>query len=279
MHCFLIDFSIISHLSHFVDTSCESSTVKSHRYWVNEIAMWDERSEISVKHQWRCRMSHSTSRQCILVFIATLRRKVLASQCIFQSILDTCCHIDATSHEKRNQNVEALKISMSSSYKSILFFVESCRIIEDQFVRFCSFRISVWSSSSEFTQQWQSLTSFNRLRIYRIEEACIEASELVVGGACIKASESTSLMKLQNSSLRKLQNSSLRELARKLQTLHRWESFRTRRWESLHDSFELIRISALDRTHRRMLWRSVEKYNLHRKMIKNSVDRNWRKKN
>ena len=80
MHCFLIDFSIISHLSHFVDTSCESSTAKLHRYWINEIAMWDERSEISVKHRWRCRMNHITSRQCTLDFIAMLRSRVLVLQ-------------------------------------------------------------------------------------------------------------------------------------------------------------------------------------------------------
>ena len=42
---FLIDFSIISHFSHFVGTSCGFPTAKSHRYWTDEIAMWDERSE------------------------------------------------------------------------------------------------------------------------------------------------------------------------------------------------------------------------------------------
>ena len=46
---FLIDFSTISHFSHFVGTSCESSTVKSHRYWTDEIAMWNERSETSMR--------------------------------------------------------------------------------------------------------------------------------------------------------------------------------------------------------------------------------------
>ena len=105
-----LEFSIISRLSHFIDTSSESSTVKSHRYWVNEIATWDERFEISMKHRWRCRMNHNTNRQCTLVFIATLRSRVLASQCIFYSILDIRFHIDVSSHEKSYSECCTLQI-------------------------------------------------------------------------------------------------------------------------------------------------------------------------
>ena len=120
--------------------------------------------------------------------------RYLSYRCTFYSALDTCCHIDATPHEKRTQNVGALEISMSSSYKSALFSAEPCRIIEGQFVRFCTLRIGVWSSPSGSTssgelarklqdthrwgssrshfvggacwQQWQSPTCFNRSRIY-----------------------------------------------------------------------------------------------------------------
>ena len=66
---FLIDFSIISHLFHFVDTSSESSTVKSHRDSTNENAMWDERSETFVKS-----MSHRTSRQCVAFSLSSQRQ-------------------------------------------------------------------------------------------------------------------------------------------------------------------------------------------------------------
>ena len=70
----VLDFSTISRLSHFIGTSVGPPTVKSHRYWVNEIAIWDERSEISVEHQWRCRMSLSTSRQCVALSLSPLRQ-------------------------------------------------------------------------------------------------------------------------------------------------------------------------------------------------------------
>ena len=139
-----LDFSAISRLSHFIGTSFGPPTIKSHKYWANETVTWDGRSEISVRHRWRCRMGHSTSRQCTLASIAKLRSRVLAPQCIFQSILGICCHIDATSHEKRTQNVGALETSMHSSYTSILFFAEACRNTEGWFVRFCSLRIVVW---------------------------------------------------------------------------------------------------------------------------------------
>ena len=63
---------------------------------------------------------------------------------------------------------------------------------------------------------------------------------------------------LREFALEKLQNSSLKKFARKLQT-------------------ELVRI--LSRKHRRMLWKSVEKYSFRKKIIKKSIDIIWRKKN
>ena len=150
----------------------------------------------------------SMCRLVTLASIATLRRKVLAPQCIFQSILGICCHIDAASHEKFTQNIEALKTSMHSSYKSILFFVETCRNIEDWFVCFCSPRIDAWLDS----------------RNYLIEEACSEA----LGVTSLR--KSTSNDSHSHSSIDQ-ESIALRKLARKLQNLHRWESFRTRRSE------------------------------------------------
>ena len=65
---FFIDFLIISHLSHFIGTFSGPSTVKSHRYWVNEIAMWNERFETSVKS-----LNHSTSRQRVAIALSSSR--------------------------------------------------------------------------------------------------------------------------------------------------------------------------------------------------------------
>ena len=66
---FLIDFSIISHLFHFVDTSSEFSTVKSYRNSTNENAMWNEKSEIFVKS-----MNHRTNRQCVASSFSSQRQ-------------------------------------------------------------------------------------------------------------------------------------------------------------------------------------------------------------
>ena len=66
---FLIDFSVISHLSHFVGISSGPFTAKSHRYCVNEIAMWDKRSETFVGS-----MGHSTSRQCVAIALSPQRQ-------------------------------------------------------------------------------------------------------------------------------------------------------------------------------------------------------------
>ena len=88
-----------------------------------------------------------------------------------------------------------------------------------------------WGSSNWFAAM--TITRFNKSWIYRNEETCSKASD--------------------NASLRELQNSPL------------WKSFKHQdlhRWESLHGSFRLIKIAALGRRHRRMLWENVEKYNL-----------------
>ena len=184
----------------------------------------------------------SMCRFVTLVFIATLRRKVLASQCIFQSILDICCHNDATSHEKFTQNIETLKTSMHSSYKSILFFVESCRIIEDRFVRFCTLRVDAWSSCKSHLNKKVCCSNDNhshlsiRSRIYRIEKAC---SKALSNEICV-----------------------LRALARKFQNTHCWESFRTHRWENLHESFRICIVEkasefvALRKLQNSSLWES-----------------------
>ena len=124
---------------------------------------------------------HESSTCCdsILVFTIIFKRRVFASQCIFSSILDICCHIDASFHEKAlfcstNLNIETLKISMLSSHKSALFFVKTCRIIENRFVRFCNLRIDVWFN----LRHWKSLFESFKQRIAK------------------KASEITSLKKL-----------------------------------------------------------------------------------
>ena len=227
-----LDFSIISRLSHLIGTVFESSTVKSHRYWVNEIAMWDERSEISVRHQWRCRMNHCTSRQCVALSLSSSSQRsdekyLLQSVSFSQFQISVVLSMHHLMRRHFISSTHVSKTSMLSSYKSILFFVETYHLIEDRFVRFCSLRIDAWSDlrnylieeactkASEFRshfvervcwQQWQSLTCFNKSRIYSIERACT------------KASEYASLRKFQNSSLKKLKSASLRKLARKLRT-------------------------------------------------------------
>ena len=65
---FFIDFLIISHLFHFIDTFSESSTVKSHKYWVNEIAMWNEKFETFVKS-----LNHNTNRQRVAIAFSSSR--------------------------------------------------------------------------------------------------------------------------------------------------------------------------------------------------------------
>ena len=66
---FFIDFSIIFHFFHFVDIFSEFSTVKSHRYCVNEIAMWNKKFETFVKS-----MNHNTSRQCVAITFSSQRQ-------------------------------------------------------------------------------------------------------------------------------------------------------------------------------------------------------------
>ena len=66
---FFIDFSIIFHFFHFVDTFFEFFTIKSYRDSINENAMWNEKSEISVKS-----MNHKTSRQCVAFSFSSQRQ-------------------------------------------------------------------------------------------------------------------------------------------------------------------------------------------------------------
>ena len=66
-----------------------------------------------------------------------------------------------------------------------------------------------------------------------------------------------------------------------LRKSRRWKSFKTRIVERVctktSNQTELVRI--LSRRHRRMLWKSVEKYSFRKKIIKKSIDIIWRKKN
>ena len=80
---FLIDFSVIFHLSHFVDTFSELFTVKSHRDSINENAMWDEESEISVGS-----MSHRTSRQCV-AFSFSPQRQYSGERYLFHDVFSS----------------------------------------------------------------------------------------------------------------------------------------------------------------------------------------------
>ena len=119
---------IISHFFHFIDTSFESSTVKSHRYWVNEIAIWDERFETSVRRQWRNYSWLTVRVDNVLRFHSRLstilRRKILASWCILYSIVDIRFHIDVLSHEdahsERRNSSNIRSIARSYVLKSIL---------------------------------------------------------------------------------------------------------------------------------------------------------------
>ena len=88
--------------------------------------------------------------------------------------------------------------------------------------------------------RWRSFNWFAAMTVTRFNKSWIYRSEKV----CSKVSNNASLKKFQNSSL--------------------WESFRHQnlhRWKSLHESFKLIKIIVLNKKHRRMLWKSVEKYN------------------
>ena len=152
----------------------------------------------------------SMCRLVTLASIATLRRKVLAPQCIFQSILGICCHIDAAPHEKPTQNIGALETSMHSPYKSALFSAETYHLIEGRLVRFCSLRIGVWPNP----RHRGSLFGSSR--------------QYIAGGALGCASLGEPQEPASNDSHPHLSigqgSTALGKLARKLQNLHRWGS-------------------------------------------------------
>ena len=167
LSCFflIIDFSIISHSSHFVGTSCEFSIVKSHRYCVNEIAMWNKRFETSVKS-----MNHSTNRQCVAIALSSqrqlLRHKIFVSWCIVYSILDINTHIDASSHEdayseRRNSSdvrSHVLQIDSTSYLKSI-----DHRISIRSFLQ-SSHRCMIWIELIALKEFARSNTSLKKLQ-------------------------------------------------------------------------------------------------------------------
>ena len=131
---------------------------------------------------------------CTLVNIALLRQKILALWCIFYSILDIRCSIDATSHEEANSESLILQSLDRTSYKSILRHIWSH---ESRFVRFCSLRIDVWSSSSESTSSRElarKLQAIHRWESYIVERARIyiagKARSYIVERACTKTSDS-----------------------------------------------------------------------------------------
>ena len=90
---FLIDFSIIFCLVHIIDIFNGFFTVKLHRYRIIDVAsniwkFWNS--------QW-CYQDYDVI--CILVNIALLKQKILASWCIVYSILNIDFYIDVSFHE------------------------------------------------------------------------------------------------------------------------------------------------------------------------------------
>ena len=193
---------------------------------------------------------HST-----LASIARLRWKVLVPRCIFHPILGTNCHIDALPHGDAHPERD----NPSDIWSHALQFGPT------SYLKPKGHRTSIRS----FLQS--SHRCMTSVKIYRVGGACSEAlgtrmciAEGAQGVTSLGESASNgshphlsigcaSLGELQDSSLweslhrssrtyfaeRALDNGicTLGELASKLQNLHRWRSFRTRRWESLHGSF------------------------------------------
>ena len=162
--------------------------------------------------------------------------------------------------KSRIQNVAFFRKSVNCSIARLTnrsyVISEVNRFIEFSFVRFCSLRIDVWPDSKVYCveevcseasnnaslkelQEFAAMTvtRFNRSRIYRVEEVCAEASD--------NASLGERARELQDSPLRELGFASSKKLARKLQT-----------------SWYLLWAGGAGRRHKRMLWKSVEKYSL-----------------
>ena len=175
-----------------------------------------------------------------LVNIALLRQLVLASWCIFHSLLDIRSHIDVSPREESNSERCTLQIRSITRSHALRFgltsYLKPIRVSDlDSFVS--AIFVSMYDLALQNLRHWESLLESSRQ--YIAEEA------------------------LEYASLRKS---------------HRWKSYIAEETcTETSDQTELVRI--LSRRHRRMLWRSVEKYNLRRKIIKKSVDIIWRKKN
>ena len=71
----------------------------------------------------------------------------------------------------------------------------------------------------------------------------------------------------------------LKKFARKLQNLHRWESSRTRRWKSLHESSKSDSLKYWAEDINECCEKVLKSTIFADVAIKKSLDRNWRKKN
>ena len=155
------------------------------------------------------------------------------------------------------QNVASFKYSINNSIARFTnrsyVISEVNKFIESRFVRFCTFRIDVWSSSSEstslreFARKLQNTHRWRSSRSHFVERVCWQQWQSLTSFNRSKSIE-------------------LREFARKLQNMHLWESFRTCRFEKASELIverariciveeactktSDIMISALDRRHR-----------------------------
>ena len=121
-----------------------------------------------------------------------------------------------------NLNLEAPEISTPSPYKSALFSAEACRVIEGQFVRFCSLRIGVWPDPAlkKLARKLQATHRWRSPRSHLIERASLQQWQSPVsidqGSTALRKLQNSSLRELQDSSLKKPGSASLKKLARKL---------------------------------------------------------------
>ena len=95
---FSIDFLIIFRLFHIINIFYELSTIKSHKYSIIDVAK-------SIWKFWNTMMLSNQKMICILVIIALLKHKILVLWCIFYSILNIKCFIDAIFREETNSKI------------------------------------------------------------------------------------------------------------------------------------------------------------------------------
>ena len=166
---FLIDFSVIFSISHRIGISYGLSTVKLHRYRVNDVArniweFWDS--------QWCYMMWFAFS-----FVIAELRHRVFAFWCIFYSILDINFRIDASSHEdsKHDRN-------FSDARSHVLQFDFTSYLEPTDSLNFDSFVSAIFASIHDsalkkFARKLQTIRRWESSRI-RIAERVTSLREL-----------------------------------------------------------------------------------------------------